>query len=83
MSDKNENAGVTSSNILFCDMRCEHASFPRKRGLTELRAAVRFRQYGANWYRNTSRRMPHAEPDSERDGLRANGRKILWGILFL
>ena len=29
MSEKKENAGVTSSNILFCDLRCEHASFPK------------------------------------------------------
>jgi len=32
MSDEN-NAGVTSSNILFCDMRCEHASFPKEEGI--------------------------------------------------
>jgi len=25
-----ENAGVNSSRIKFCDMRCEHASFPDK-----------------------------------------------------
>lgn len=25
----NENAGVTSSKIKFCDIRCEHASFPK------------------------------------------------------
>lgn len=24
-----ENAGVTSSGILFCDMRCPHAAFPK------------------------------------------------------
>ncbi len=28
MSKKNKNAGVKSSNIIFCDPRCEHASFP-------------------------------------------------------
>ncbi len=26
---ENENAGVTSSKIKFCDNRCEHASFPK------------------------------------------------------
>ena len=25
-----ENAGVTSSKIKFCDMRCEHAEFPKE-----------------------------------------------------
>ncbi|MBN2010509.1 hypothetical protein JW960_14275 [candidate division KSB1 bacterium] len=28
MSDNN--AGVTSSNIMFCDLRCPHASFPKE-----------------------------------------------------
>jgi hypothetical protein len=31
MSDKN--AGVTSSKILFCDLKCEHASFPKEEGI--------------------------------------------------
>ncbi len=26
--NKSENAGVSSSRIKFCDMRCEHARFP-------------------------------------------------------
>jgi len=25
-----ENAGVNSSDIKFCDMRCEHAEFPKE-----------------------------------------------------
>jgi len=25
-----ENAGVTSSRIKFCDLRCEHAEFPKE-----------------------------------------------------
>jgi hypothetical protein len=28
-----ENAGVTSSRIKFCDMRCEHADFPKEEGV--------------------------------------------------
>jgi len=28
-----ENAGVVSSKIKFCDLRCEHASFPREENL--------------------------------------------------
>ena len=31
MSEKN--AGVTSAKIKFCDLRCEHASFPKESGL--------------------------------------------------
>jgi hypothetical protein len=26
--DKDHNAGVSSSRVLFCDMRCEYARFP-------------------------------------------------------
>ncbi|MEJ2634446.1 MAG: hypothetical protein P8184_04030 [Calditrichia bacterium] len=34
MDDKNDfNAGVSSSRIKFCDMRCEHASFPKDRDI--------------------------------------------------
>ena len=32
MSDT-ENAGVTSSGIKFCDLRCEHAEFPKLHGV--------------------------------------------------
>ena len=28
-----ENAGVTSSKIKFCDLKCEHASFPKEDGI--------------------------------------------------
>jgi len=28
-----ENAGVSSSKIKFCDLRCEHADFPDKKAL--------------------------------------------------
>ncbi len=31
MSDKN--AGVTTANIKFCDLRCEHAAFPQEEHL--------------------------------------------------
>ena len=30
MSDEKDNAGVTSSGIKFCDLRCEYARFPRQ-----------------------------------------------------
>ena len=29
MDQKDHNAGVTSGKIKFCDLRCEHASFPK------------------------------------------------------
>jgi len=28
-----KNAGVSSSRIKFCDLKCEHASFPKEDGL--------------------------------------------------
>ena len=28
MNDRKSNAGVTSSKIKFCDLKCEHAAFP-------------------------------------------------------
>ncbi|HNR67580.1 MAG TPA: hypothetical protein PKN04_07540 [bacterium] len=33
MAEKRNNAGVTTSRIKFCDLRCEHASFPREEHL--------------------------------------------------
>lgn len=28
-----KNAGITNSKIKFCDLRCEHASFPEKNAI--------------------------------------------------
>ena len=33
MVDQNENAGVSSSRIQFCDLRCKHASFPKEENI--------------------------------------------------
>lgn len=33
MAEHKENAGVTSSKLPFCDLRCEHASFPKEKGI--------------------------------------------------
>ncbi|OGC07692.1 hypothetical protein A2V82_11045 [candidate division KSB1 bacterium RBG_16_48_16] len=33
MDNTKKNAGVTSSRIKFCDMRCEHAAFPDQAAL--------------------------------------------------
>lgn len=30
MSEEKKNAGVTSSRITFCDLRCPHADFPKQ-----------------------------------------------------
>ena len=29
----NDNAGVSSSKITFCDMRCEHSEFPKENSI--------------------------------------------------
>jgi len=44
MSD--ENAGVTSSKIKFCDLRCEHASFPKDDAMDGARSC---RTFAAIW----------------------------------
>lgn len=44
MSDNN--AGVTSANIKFCDLRCEHASFPEK---DDIDGAGSCRTFAALW----------------------------------
>ena len=41
-----ENAGVNSSAILFCDLRCEHADFPREH---ELDGSGSCRTFAAIW----------------------------------
>lgn len=33
MSQDDQNAGVTTSKIKFCDLRCEYAAFPEQRHL--------------------------------------------------
>lgn len=30
LDKRKKNAGVTTSKIKFCDLRCEHASFPKE-----------------------------------------------------
>jgi hypothetical protein len=38
-----ENAGVSSSRIKFCDMRCEQADFPREEGIDGSNSCRTFR----------------------------------------
>lgn len=40
------NAGVTSSKIKFCDLRCQHASFPKESGID---GAGSCRTFAALW----------------------------------
>lgn len=44
MDDKN--AGVTTSHIKFCDLRCEHASFPEEE---DIDGAGSCRTFSALW----------------------------------
>ncbi|HNY91700.1 MAG: hypothetical protein BWY77_00194 [bacterium ADurb.Bin431] len=48
MADDDKNAGVTSSRIKFCDLRCEHASFP---SAEHLDGANSCRTFAALWCR--------------------------------
>ena len=41
-----ENAGVSTSKIKFCDMRCEHARFPEERAID---GAGSCRTFAAIW----------------------------------
>jgi hypothetical protein len=41
-----ENAGVTSSKIKFCDIRCEHASFPKEEDIDGSKSC---RTFAALW----------------------------------
>jgi len=42
----NENAGVTTSRIKFCDVRCEHASFPK---VEDIDGSKSCRTFAALW----------------------------------
>ena len=46
MDDKGKNAGVTSSRIKFCDMRCPDASFPKDENLDGAKSC---RTFSALW----------------------------------
>ncbi|MBN1482747.1 hypothetical protein EH223_12230 [candidate division KSB1 bacterium] len=48
MSKDAINAGVTSSKIKFCDLRCEHAEFPRQEHMD---GANSCRTFAALWCR--------------------------------
>jgi hypothetical protein len=41
-----KNAGVTSSKIKFCDLKCEHASFPQEDGIDGSKSC---RTFAALW----------------------------------
>ena len=41
-----DNAGVTNSRIKFCDLKCEHASFPKQEGIDGSKSC---RTFAALW----------------------------------
>jgi len=46
MKENQPNAGVTTSRIKFCDLRCEHAEFPKQEHLD---GANSCRTFAALW----------------------------------
>ncbi|HNW60458.1 MAG TPA: hypothetical protein PKI62_12325 [bacterium] len=48
MSTNDNNAGVHTSRIKFCDLRCEHAAFPEEEHLD---GATSCRTFAALWCR--------------------------------
>lgn len=45
-NDHDQNAGVTSAKIKFCDLKCEHASFPTEEHLDGSKSC---RTFAALW----------------------------------
>jgi hypothetical protein len=46
MNQSKQNAGVTSSKIKFCDLKCEHAAFPDE---VDVDGAKSCRTFAALW----------------------------------
>ena len=67
MEEKKENAGVTSSRILFCDFRCEHASFPKDEGID---GAESCRTFSAVWCEKLQEYVTKSAPCRVRFGKR-------------
>ena len=58
MSEK-KNAGVTSSRIKFCDMKCEHAAFPNQ---ADVDGAKSCRTFAALWCKELERLVTKNAP---------------------
>ena len=54
-----KNAGVTSSRIKFCDLRCEHAGFPKD---TALDGSNSCRTFMALWCRQLEKHVVKNAP---------------------
>ncbi|MFH1943197.1 MAG: hypothetical protein ABIL68_13920 [bacterium] len=67
MTDIAENAGVTSSNILFCDLHCEYASFPKEDDVDGSRSC---RTFAAIWCDLLKQHVTKNAPCSARFGKR-------------
>jgi len=67
MSEEKENAGVTSSHILFCDLRCEYASFPKDK---EIDGSGSCRTFSALWCELLSEYVTKNAPCRARFGKR-------------
>lgn len=46
MASDSKNAGVTTSRIKFCDLRCEYASFPKEENIDGAKSC---RTFAALW----------------------------------
>ncbi len=52
MPEKNNNAGVTSSRIKFCDLKCEFAEFPKQEHIDGSKSC---RTFAALWCKQLER----------------------------
>ena len=59
MSDKKENAGVSTSKIKFCDMRCEYAAFPEQEAVDGAKSC---RTFAALWCKQLNKLVTKNAP---------------------
>lgn len=59
MSEHKQNAGVTSSKIKFCDLKCEHAAFPDQ---VDVDGAKSCRTFAALWCRELEKLVTKNAP---------------------
>lgn len=62
-----QNAGVTNSTILFCDLKCEHAAFPKEEGIDGAKGC---RTFNALWCNLLGEYVVKNSPCSVRFGKR-------------
>lgn len=62
-----ENAGVTTSKIKFCDIRCEHAAFPNDAAIDGSRSC---RTFVALWCRSLNQYVTKNAPCAVQFGQR-------------